>query len=113
VLLKGNVAELLNLPDGCAGLLVQGVATGSPAFRLGIRGGSIPASIAGHDLLLGGDVIVEVMGIAVGEPGMSGLLREKFAELQPDDLASAVVLRGGKRLELAVPSRNLTYGNSR
>lgn len=42
------------------GLLVQNVAVNSPAAKAGLRGGSISATVAGREILFGGDIILEV-----------------------------------------------------
>jgi len=55
------VAKLLNR-DLEGGLLVIRVASGSPADRAGLRGGSIPAKLGDEDVLLGGDLIIVYNG---------------------------------------------------
>lgn len=47
----------LNVPGG---LLIQNVATNSPAQKAGLRGGYISAKVAGREILFGGDIILEV-----------------------------------------------------
>jgi S1-C subfamily serine protease len=42
------------------GVLIQNVSKGSPADKAGLRGGIIPARINGQDILLGGDLILEL-----------------------------------------------------
>lgn len=42
------------------GILVQSVALGSPAEKVGLKGGFIPADIAGRKLVLGGDIILSI-----------------------------------------------------
>ena len=53
------LAGLLN-QDLEGGLLVTRVASGSPAEKAGLRGGSIPAKLFGQDIRLGGDLIIEL-----------------------------------------------------
>ena len=66
-LLTDEMARVFNVPLAHAGLLVQRVAHGSPAERLGLRGGDLPAVIAGEEMIVGGDIVLAVDGIALGE----------------------------------------------
>jgi len=45
-----------------AGFMIETVEPGSPAERLGLRGGSLPVVIGTQEFLLGGDVIIAVNG---------------------------------------------------
>lgn len=54
-----SLAEMLNLPVE-SGVLVRGVAVGSPAAEAGLRGGSEVIEIRGQPVCVGGDVIVAV-----------------------------------------------------
>ena len=56
---RQQLALVLNL-DFEGGLLVQHVSKGSPADKAGLRGGTIPVTILGRDILLGGDLILEL-----------------------------------------------------
>ncbi len=67
MVVEGELARLLNIPQRRA-LLVQRVATGSLAERLGLRPGTVRATIGGKELLLGGTVILAVGGISLDEP---------------------------------------------
>ena len=58
---REGLARLLN-QDLEGGLLVTRVAKGSPAERAGLRGGWVPAEFLGQDVLLGGDLILELNG---------------------------------------------------
>ena len=62
VFLSAAQLRILMQLDAPGALLVQAVETDSPASRAGLLGGSVPATIAGRDLLLGGDLIIELNG---------------------------------------------------
>jgi S1-C subfamily serine protease len=49
------------------GYLVKTVASGSPAELLGLRGGNKVAVIDGEEIVVGGDIILKVQGIAVSD----------------------------------------------
>jgi serine protease Do len=105
VLVEGELARALNLPQS-AGFLVQRVAEGSPAWREGIRAGSLPASIEGEDLLLGGDVILEVNGIQVLEGHLSyERIYAAMSKLKDGEKLTSKVLRDGKVIELCAMIR--------
>jgi len=101
VLVDGELAGALNLPQP-AGLLVQRVAEGSPAWREGLRAGTLHASVEGTDVLLGGDIILEVNNIPFTEgetafDKMSVILNS----LKPGDKLTSKVMRAGKVIELS------------
>ncbi len=99
-MLEGPVAEALNLPQP-AGLLVQTVAPGSLAARLGLRGGSLPATLTDVPLLLGGDILLEVQGASVTASAtfMSGLLTT-LDKVKAGDTLSVQIWRGGRVVPL-------------
>jgi len=101
ILVQGDVAGVLNLPQP-AGFLVQRVAEGSPGWRLGIRPGTLRASIAGSDLLLGGDVILSVNGIEVleGEASFERIY-QSLNNLKAGERIVTRVLRAGQVVELS------------
>ena len=101
LMLEGPLAEALNVP-GPAGLLVQTVSPGSLAARLGLRGGSLPTTIADAPVLLGGDILFEVLGTAIDGSAtfMSGFLAA-LDRLQVGDFVSVRVWRGGKAVLLS------------
>ena len=103
VLVDGSLARALNIPQA-AGIVVQSVAAGSPASALGLRPGSLPASIGDRTLILGGDVILAVQGIRIGEPDFDRRTRDRKRSLTGDDRLEIQVLRGGQviRLEATV-----------
>jgi serine protease Do len=105
VLVEGELARALNLPQS-AGFLVQRVAEGSPAWHEGIRAGSLRASVEGADLLLGGDVILEVNGIQVLEGHLSyERIYAAMSKLKDGEKLTSKVLRDGKVIELCAMIR--------
>jgi S1-C subfamily serine protease len=100
-LLRGELARAFNLPAPGVGLLVQRVAAGSPAERLGIHGGSVTATIEDEQLMLGGDVIVAVQGIAFGSADAYDNIRRRLSAIPPGGSIRLAVLRRGEIVELA------------
>ncbi len=88
----------LNLPTDYA-VLVQRVALGSIADHLGLRPGILPASIGGRDMLLGGDVILAVDGIEVGDPDAFQALRDRLSGIHAGQVIKLLLYRRGERIE--------------
>jgi serine protease Do len=103
-LLTGDLAKALNVPQP-AGLLVQRVADGSPASRAGILAGSMRANIAGEDLLLGGDIVLEVNGLPYEESNESySRIYASLTKLKVGDSIVIKVFRQGQVVRLSVPT---------
>ena len=101
VMLQDTLAQIFNLPQS-AGLLVQQVAEGSPAAALGIRAGKWPVKIGSEDLLVGGDIVLDVAGIAITPNGASiEQIQSYLSRLRVGDSMKVNVLRGGKVVHLA------------
>src|SRR5262245_44474095 len=66
--LDGDLASVFNIPAPGVGLLVQRVAKGSPAERLGLKAGTIRARVGDEDLIVGGDVILGVLDVPFTGP---------------------------------------------
>jgi serine protease Do len=99
-LLSDELARAFNLP-AAAGLLVQRVANGSPAQRLGIRGGSVPMRVGEDSMLLGGDVILAVADIKLSEPAAREKIRRRLVDIRSSRSSLQVsVLRGGETVQL-------------
>jgi S1-C subfamily serine protease len=100
-LLTGELARAFNLPTERGALLVQRVALGSPAERLGLRGGTMRVAIGQETILLGGDVILAVEGIGLGSPQAYEAIRRRLIELRAGSRSIRVtVLRGGATTDL-------------
>ena len=97
----GQLARALNVPQR-AGYLVQKVAINSPAERIGLRPSRLPATIAGQEMLIGGDIILSVAGVAVA-PGMAEDIRTAITKNRSSGVLMLTVLRGGSVIELAAP----------
>jgi serine protease Do len=101
---QGLLGELLNVPAGTSGFLVERVAQGSFADLLGVRPGTIPTTIAGENLLLGGDIIIAVQGIPLGAKyeNLDRILQALTA-VPPGGNMRMTVMRAGERRELSGP----------
>lgn len=99
VFLSGELARALNLPQA-AGVLVERVAARSPAAQIGLRGGTLPATIENRKLMLGGDVILEVVGVPVQDLVTYQQMQERMAQLRAGDEVTVRVLRDGRVVEL-------------
>jgi len=108
LLVTGGLARALNLPQP-AGFLVQRIGDGSMGSRLGVNPGILHATIQGSDILLGGDVILNVNGIDITAPQASDSavgnenyekIYESIAGLKAGDILVVTVFRGGKVLKL-------------
>jgi S1-C subfamily serine protease len=98
-LLSGTLAKVFNLPQP-VGLLVQRVAADSPSAKIGLRGGSVKATIDGTTLTLGGDVILHVQGIPITADTTYERIQADLSRLHPGSEITITVLREGQILEL-------------
>jgi serine protease Do len=102
----GKLAALLNLPQP-AGILVQRVVKNSPAAALGLQAGRYPLKINDQNLVLGGDIILSVNGVAVGEKsGAVEQVDRSLGQIKAGDSIRITVLRAGKvvRLQAKMPA---------
>jgi len=95
-LLTGDLARALNVPQPIS-VLVQRVAAGSPAARIGLRAGTMKATIGDDSLLVGGDVILALDDVPIQD---FPRVRQKLTQLKTGDKVSVTVLRGGGRVTL-------------
>jgi serine protease Do len=101
-LLSGDLARALNVPAPGVGMLVQRVAHGSPAERLGVRGGSLAVEVGDEQLTLGGDIILAVEGIALGETDAYERIRRRLMDVRAAGQSmKLMVMRAGRVLELS------------
>jgi len=99
-LISGDLAHVLNLPPPGVGLLIEKIASGSPADRFGLRAGTLRATIGDDELILGGDIVLSVQGISLGEPDGYLLVRHTLSEAHAGESITVTVLRAGTVLDL-------------
>lgn len=100
VVVRGELAKALNIPDRRGGYMVQRVATGALGDKIGLIGGSIPATIRGQEVLIGGDIILEVEGVRMDDPDAFPRLNAHFQKVTPATKFTVRILRGGRVQEL-------------
>jgi len=101
LLVIGTLARALNIPQA-AGFLVTTVAKGSLAERLGLKGGELAAVIDNQEVLLGGDIILEMDGTSVD--GNRETYRSILARIASPGSHGPIrckVLRSGRVIELS------------
>lgn len=101
LMIEGPLAASINLPHP-AGMLVQSVAEGSVGSRLGLQEGSLNIVVENQPMLIGGDVIVEILGQPI-RPSVAAFetLQRRLDQLRVGDTLKVKVMRAGRELELA------------
>ena len=97
--LAGELARVFNIPQP-VGLLIQRVAKNSPAEHAGLRASTIPATIDGKALLVGGDIILKVAGIEVADQSSYDKIQAVISRGRSGDVVKVTVLRDGRQVEL-------------
>lgn len=107
--IDSELPKLLRIPLA-TGLLVEVVEPGSPAQKAGLRGGELELTIAGHEFLMGGDIITGINGI---EMNSQDNIIEALGSVKVGSTISLKIFREGNSLELAytVPERPLLPGD--
>jgi S1-C subfamily serine protease len=98
-LISGPIAQILNLPQP-TGYLVKSVARGSAGDAVGLIGGAALATIMGEQLVVGGDIILKVQGVPVGDASDHRRVRDILDAIPPGGDFTMTVLRLGKIVEL-------------
>ena len=98
ILLSSEMARILNVPQG-SGWLIQHVVRNSPAGKLGIQGGFRSATIGEEEVMLGGDIILQVDHIKITNEESVYKLWEYFNSSQSTVTYTIKVLREGKIIE--------------
>lgn len=98
-LLTDELAGILQLPQS-AGALVQRVAEGSFAQNAGIKGGDVPANIGGIDLLLGGDILLNIENVPIKDEASIKLIKKTIARKKPGEDVRIKLLRKGRVVDI-------------
>ncbi len=100
LMIEGPLAESFNLPHS-AGLLVQSVAEGSLGARLGLHEGKLSVTVEEQQMLIGGDVITEILGQPVRpSSAVFEKLQRSLDQLRTGDTLQVKVIRAGREIEL-------------
>jgi len=95
VIITPELAGIFNLPQR-AGLLIEKVAKGGLGDRAGFQGGYMPAIIGDKELLLGGDIILEIAGVKLDNPENVLLLTQLVKEIKSGDSYVVKLIRNGE-----------------
>jgi serine protease Do len=97
ILITGNIARALNVPQESA-LLVLKLSSKGAANKIGLHGGYIPATIDGVDLLIGGDILLDFAGVKFQGYNIQTLIEKKLEKYKSGDKIQMTILRQGKVL---------------
>jgi serine protease Do len=95
ILLTGTLATALNVPQD-AGLLITSLSSRGAASELGLVGGYLNAVIEDVEMLIGGDIILELAGIQIQDINSMFLIREKIANYKSGETITMTILRSGE-----------------
>ncbi|QPC82445.1 trypsin-like peptidase domain-containing protein [Phototrophicus methaneseepsis] len=93
------IAQPLDLPVE-EGVLVQAVTENSPAAKAGLRGGTRTVNVRDKELCAGGDIIVAIDDMYVGD--MDALLSYMVVNTAPGDVVTLRVIRDGQTFDVPV-----------
>lgn len=104
-----DLKKLLNLPLA-TGFLIEVIEPGSPADDAQLVGGSLEVTIAGHDFLLGGDIVTSMNGKPFTSPDN---IVAALGTLKVGGEVSMTLFRNGKSIDVKykLPERPLLPGD--
>lgn len=98
MILSHELARILNVPQE-SGMLVQHVVRDSPAGKMGIRGGFRKVSLEDQDIMLGGDIILQVDDLRITGEESFYELWEYLSSTHATRTHTIKVLRDGEIME--------------
>lgn len=99
ILLEPKMAKMMNVPTG-GGLLIQRVVRNSPGGAAGFKGGDIIAIIDGREVILGGDIIIEINGIKVSNEVELEEAGVAMNNIEKGGVVKVKLLRAGKEVDI-------------
>jgi serine protease Do len=99
VALTPEIDKAMNLPTDQQGVLIEQVASGSPADKAGLRGSYMPLTVNGQQILIGGDVITGIDSQSVAQPSD---IRSYLAQTQAGQQATLSILRNGQPMQVSI-----------
>jgi S1-C subfamily serine protease len=101
LLVSGAMAEALKVPQA-GGFLVKQVVKDSIGSRLGLRGGDRIGIVEGQQLVVGGDILLEVQGMRVASNAEMVEVLKMLETLKTGEVLRVTVLRDEKPVELSM-----------
>ena len=95
VLISGDLAKALNLPQD-AGLLILSLSSKGIMSKLGFQGGTIPITIKDIEIVIGGDIILNIAGIEIIDINFPDLIKQKIKTYKKGKKIPILFLRNGK-----------------
>jgi len=99
MVLPTELASILNVPQE-SGWLVQHVVRNSPAYQAGLKGGYLMVDIEDEEILLGGDIILQVDGLAITGEDSVFKIWEYLNSVESTVTHQIKVLRAGEILDI-------------
>jgi S1-C subfamily serine protease len=95
-----SIAEAMDMPTDTRGAMVIEVTSDGPAEKAGLKGSDRTVEIDGHQLKVGGDIIVAIEGTPIRQ--MDDIVLYLLEETQPDQKVTLSILRDGKEQNVTV-----------
>lgn len=95
VLISGDLAKALNLPQE-SGLLIINLSSKGIMNKLGLQGGTIPIIIKDIQIVIGGDIILNIAGIKIEDIDFPDLVKQKIDTYKKGEKIPITFLRNGK-----------------
>jgi serine protease Do len=99
IFLDEGLAAILNVPQH-SGLLVQHVTKNSMATKIGLSGGSLKFNYLGNEILLGGDIILNVQGTTCDTPHNFNNIKYQVENLQAGQPLMMQIWRHGEVIDI-------------
>jgi S1-C subfamily serine protease len=95
-----TIAQAMDLPTDTRGAMIIEVVSDGPAAEAGLRGSDKTVEIDGHQLKVGGDIIVAIEGTPIRQ--MDDVVLYLLEETRPNQKVTLSILRDGKEQNVTV-----------